>query len=120
MKLDRNLNKDGSGKYALINLRKLREVRSPETARALRILSDLGVVHWGDEGPGAQFWVMKYSDPFTWAALKAYALDVKSFAERQMAENRCPPAEYEHWMEYHRELMCEVVAAQACEHKLPT
>lgn len=52
MRLDRNVNPDGRGKYAIINLR---------TSR----------VEWG--GPDAQFFVIKYKDKFAAAALKAYA-----------------------------------------------
>ena len=58
MKLDRNTNKDGRGKYALINLR-------------------TNQVQWGNEGPGEQFFVMKYKDKFTGRALLAYSEEVK-------------------------------------------
>jgi len=51
MRLDRNVNPDGRGKYALINLR-------------------TNKVEWGNE---TQFFVIKYSDEFAFAALKAYS-----------------------------------------------
>lgn len=58
MKLDRNSNPDGRGKYALINLR-------------------TNKVEWGDED---QFFVIKYKDRFAEAALRAYAAAVRECA----------------------------------------
>ena len=60
MKLDRNTNLDGKGKYALINLR-------------------TDKVEWG--GPHMQFFVRKYSDPFAAPALWAYARAVNDLAD---------------------------------------
>lgn len=51
MKLDRNVNPDGRGKYALINLRN-------------------NTVCWGGDD---QFFVIKYKDAFAAPALYAYA-----------------------------------------------
>lgn len=59
MKLDRNINKDGHGKYALINLR-------------------TNMVEWG--GPGGGFFVIKLHDKFAPAALRAYAEAVREEA----------------------------------------
>lgn len=59
MKLDRNINHDGRGKYALINLR-------------------TNKVEWGEEG---QFFVLKYKDIFAEAALRAYARAVRDEAK---------------------------------------
>lgn len=75
MKLDRNINKDGTGKYALLKLRPAAHARvnDPAVAEALQVLQCAGLIHWGDEGPGEQFFVMKYKDRFTHPALKAYA-----------------------------------------------
>lgn len=58
MALDRNVNKDGRGKYALINLR-------------------TNQVQWGGDD---QFFVIKYKDRFASAALQAYAQAVSNFA----------------------------------------
>ncbi len=55
MKLDRNINPDGRGKYALINLRN-------------------NTVCWGGDD---QFFVIKYKDMFASAALHAYAIAAK-------------------------------------------
>lgn len=59
MKLDRHINPDGRGKYALINLR-------------------TNKVEWGGDD---QFFVLKYKDKFAVAALKAYAAAVRLEAE---------------------------------------
>jgi hypothetical protein len=54
MKLDRNVNKDGKGKYALINLR-------------------TNKVEWGFQGHPDEFFVIKLKDMNAGAALIAYA-----------------------------------------------
>lgn len=87
---------------------------------ALVALSRAGVLHWGNESPEAQFFVMKYGDQFTQDGILAYAMAVKSFAEKGLAENRMSPAEYEGWMEWHKEVLVEAEAAQVCNHRLPT
>jgi hypothetical protein len=61
MRLDRNTNPDGKGKYALINLR-------------------TNQIQWGGEG-GEQFFVMKYKDKFAAPALRAYAKAVRDESE---------------------------------------
>jgi hypothetical protein len=72
MKLDRNANPDGRGKYALVKLRQL--THAPKEARqAVDMLHGLGLIHYGDEAEGEQFFVMKYKDKFTGPALSAYA-----------------------------------------------
>lgn len=58
MKLDRNVNPDGKGKYALINLRN-------------------NTVCWGGDD---QFFVIKYKDAFASQALYAYAEAVSNKA----------------------------------------
>jgi hypothetical protein len=82
MKLDRNENKDGRGKYALLNLRKLHEIehgsrmdanRRTDIHNAVIHLRNAGLLHYGNEGPDEQFFVMKYKDKFTAPALRAYA-----------------------------------------------
>lgn len=89
MKLDRNTNPDGRGKYALINMRKIKEIedagRKPsphetvECQRAIRVRESIemlireGVVTLGNESPGDQFFVMKYKDKFTADGLRGYA-----------------------------------------------
>ena len=78
MKLDRNENPDGRGKYALINLRKVQSVSGDPHNRtqvecAMAALREQGVLSFGNEAEGEQFFVMKYKDVFTSPALRAYA-----------------------------------------------
>lgn len=54
MKLDRNTNSDGHGKYALLNLRK-------------------NTIEWGAPGSPDEFFVIKLRDVHSTAALRAYA-----------------------------------------------
>lgn len=72
MRLDRNTNSDGSGKYALINLRKLRELRKmPFDWRTKRTwtVPKAAIALGGKD----QFFVIKYKDKFAAPALHAYA-----------------------------------------------
>lgn len=81
MKLDRNVNRDGSGKYALIKLREVAKFKAnPDWAReaeeikeALSLLDRRGIIHWGNEGIGENFFVMKYKDRFTAQGLGGYS-----------------------------------------------
>lgn len=81
MKLDRNIDPHGRGKYALVKMRKLNPIlnstildeRSLRIAEAFALLSKEGMIHFGDESPSDQFFVMKYKDKFTHHALSAYA-----------------------------------------------
>lgn len=83
MKLDRNTNLTGTGKYSLVNRRKVRELGHPlEVMQALSVLERAGVLHNGNEGPGEQFFVMKYKDTFTAPALRAYGEAVALVAAR--------------------------------------
>src|SRR5688572_14400900 len=93
MKLDRNVNRGGHGKYALVNMRKLVPIieaiegrpeagagfQAPlptipemEDLRAFTRLVERGVISLGNETPGDQFFVLKYKDQFTAPALQAY------------------------------------------------
>jgi hypothetical protein len=60
MKLDRNVNKDGLGKYALINLR-------------------TNKIEWGRAGEEDEFFVIKLKDVNAHAALRAYAKAARVF-----------------------------------------
>lgn len=86
MKLDRNKNPDGRGKYALVNMRKMGalldrkfdssipdDVRDEFAVAAFNLLVSKGIITLGNESPGDQFFVMKYKDIFTAPALRAYA-----------------------------------------------
>lgn len=71
MKLDRNINGDGKGKYALIRLRDI-EMDS-EAMSLLRRLEDLGHLDWGCVGHYDEFFVVKLRDRFSPGAIKGYA-----------------------------------------------
>lgn len=121
MKLDRNINSDGRGKYALINLRKALDFEQSQAVQnALNVLQAAEILEWGSGDPGNQFFVMKYGDPFTADALLAYAMSVKEFAERGLGENRMAPKEFDSWMEWHREILYEAETARLTKHRLPT
>lgn len=87
MKLDRNVNSDGRGKYALINLRSNK-------------------VQWGWESPGDQFFVIKYKDRFARFALAAYADAVSDFARTV-----CPESLRAELEEYASEIRAEAKLA---------
>lgn len=82
MKMDRNINPDGSGKYALLNLRKLKQIK--ETTRkdfdlqrrleaAVAVLKETGVLEMGQVGTENEFFPIKLKDVHSHAALIAYA-----------------------------------------------
>jgi len=71
MKLDRNINKDGKGKYALVRLRGI-EKFSP-AYELLKKLHELGHVDWGEVGQPDEFFVIKLRDKYSDAALRAYS-----------------------------------------------
>lgn len=75
MKLDRNTNPDGRGKYALLLLRNL-AAASPSVKReiedAFKVLSEHGLLDFGDQ-PGQQFFVIRHKDKFAAKAFYAYA-----------------------------------------------
>ena len=98
MKLDRNNNPDGSGKYALLKIRRLSQIydegSKPHVSEthayglaqavkdALGVLDRAGLIHWGSEGAGEQFFVMKYKDKFSAAALLEYHVAARREAEQ--------------------------------------
>lgn len=85
MRLDRNINGDGRGKYALINLRKARDkmaeagehggrsTTAVEVQMALDVLEDQGLLTYGDTGAEDEFFVIKLRDRYARAALQSYA-----------------------------------------------
>lgn len=71
MKLDRNINPDGRGKYALINLR--RTDKSLEEIRELvNVALESPCVQFGDNDE-TEFFVIKLKDKYAAAALREYA-----------------------------------------------
>lgn len=74
MKLDRNVNDDKRGKYALLKLRKLHAGNNPPSiAAALKTLDDAGLIDWGQADSHSEFFVMRLRDKHAKPALAAYA-----------------------------------------------
>jgi len=79
MRLDRNVNPDGTGKYALVKMREVNRLRNQsgqlpdDVTKAFMVLESRNIMLYGDESDGDQFFVMKYKDKFTALALFAYA-----------------------------------------------
>ena len=102
MKLDRNIPTNGGrGKYALLLLRKLREMPDGvpvEVDQALGCLIRHGLIDWGDEGTESEFFLIRLKDRCANAALDAYAniaegiLGDKEYADeiREMASRAGP------------------------------
>ena len=123
MRLDRNTNPDGTGKYALVNMRRLRQL-SPDNQRVandmLHSLAEMGVLTYGNETPADQFFVLKYKDPFAFAALLAYAEACRINAQFQIDNPKLGNAKKANeYLEYAAEIRKEAEISAACEHKLP-
>ena len=88
MKMDRNENPDGTGKYAVINLRRLDHLCghvgtfqrwTPQVAQALKTLEEVGCLEWGRTGADDEFFLIKLKDRHAGAALTAYAQHAEMF-----------------------------------------
>ncbi len=107
MKLDRNINPDGRGKYALVLMRRLHGLAEYQTdlkvpkgiTNAIRTLENAGLIDWGSEGTPSEFFVIRPKDQYANAALRAYAdaarqddpewaLEVETLAIRSGANHR--------------------------------
>ena len=78
MKLDRNVNQNGRGKYALINLR-------------------TNKIEWGEVGSDDEFFVIKLKDRFSKGALKGYRQAISDFlktAPHQDADTHASLSEF--------------------------
>ena len=76
MKLDRNKNPDGRGKYALLKLRNWPAPDSPDAnavLEAMQTFERLGILDWGVTGTESEFMVIRLKDRYAKAALAAYA-----------------------------------------------
>ncbi len=71
MKLDRNMNSEGKGKYALVLLRNV--TTDSEEHGMVEDLAERGVVDWGNKGDDGEFFVIRLKDKYAEAALMAYA-----------------------------------------------
>jgi hypothetical protein len=74
MKLDRNNNPDGKGKYALVKLRNFpaEQWAQNEVAFALKTLAAHGMLDYGDLGTESEFMVMRLKDKYAYKGLMGY------------------------------------------------
>lgn len=77
MKMDRNINNDGTGKYAVVNLRRVLALEGTDDHKEARIaleaLERIGVLEWGRVGEPDEFFLVKLKDLFAPGALRGYA-----------------------------------------------
>lgn len=93
MKLDRNINGTGRGKYGLVNNRALQEYldilpkdittrgKAPNSvemeaikiSNAISFLEAMGVIEWGEHGSENEFFVIRLKDKYAADALARYA-----------------------------------------------
>lgn len=88
MRLDRNTNPEGVGKYALVNHRKianLSEAGQAQCLAALRALEGKGVLEFGLPGSPDEFFVLKLKDRLAAGALHAYADAAEAAGMREFA-----------------------------------
>jgi hypothetical protein len=96
MKMDRNINADGAGKYALINVRKLLTFDDqgtfgglpPALSLALETLDKAGVIQWGAVGTEDEFFLLKMKDRNALPTLAAYADSIEAQDPEFAAEVR--------------------------------
>lgn len=81
MKLDRNINPNGRGKYALLKLRRLAEFDKPGTPEhmhresirhAMKLLETHGILDWGN-ATDSEFMLIRLKDKYAAGALYTYA-----------------------------------------------
>lgn len=85
MKMDRNINDGGLGKYAVVNLRKLKPYMNvPEVAEALKVLEAAEALEWGRTGEPDEFFLIKLKDINAEHALIAYA-DQANITDKEFA-----------------------------------
>lgn len=84
MKLDRNINGSGVGKYALIKTRRLAQIRAWDggdgeiadqqaVEDAIALLERAGIIDWGAT-PDTEFFVMRLKDRYAGGGLAQYAI----------------------------------------------
>jgi hypothetical protein len=86
MKMDRNINADGRGKYALILMRNLPSAADAQkhVDGALDILKFYGMLDYGEAGSPSEFFLIRLKDRFAGDALRAYADAAKEFATAKL------------------------------------
>ena len=81
MKLDRSTNDDGRGKYGLIKLRRIKELKRTSMLdskhrvvyNAIRCLENAGLIDWGLSETEQEFFVIRLKDKYAGEALYGYA-----------------------------------------------
>ena len=97
MKLDRNVNGNGSGKYGLVNNRRLAQIRAWDggdgeildqqaVEDAINLLTRAKVIEWGYHGTPEEFFVVKLKDRYSRVALHAYADEAHRDGNAEYAE----------------------------------
>jgi hypothetical protein len=94
MKLDRNMNVGGRGKYALLKLRKIENYRGHGTfagikgdiGAALRVLDKYGLIEWGEPKTEGEFFVIKMRDAYAEPAMVMYANTAMLFGDKEYAQ----------------------------------
>lgn len=71
--MDRRVNKDGKGKYALIKLREIPTCPNTPEELAQAILDNPQCVDFGEKGTDSEFFVVRLKDKYAVPALQAYA-----------------------------------------------
>ncbi len=77
MKLDRNINNNGRGKYALLRLREWPHGYSPECQHAFDLLNKAGAIDFGNSDE-TDFFLIRLKDRFSGPALRAYATAISA------------------------------------------
>lgn len=125
MKLDRNKNPDGRGKYALIHLRELTKAESAELHDPKKNLGDVKIpgstIQTGAESPGDMFFVLKYKDKFAAAALRGYqkAINEEIFALTEEVQTPEIKGLIAGLAEYAQEIRNEAELAEAAGASIP-
>lgn len=86
MRLDRNTNQKGKGKYALINLRRANP-QNEDVRAAIATLDWHGVIDWGDAWSKDEFFVIKLCDEFSQKALLQYSLTANVEGLREYSQD---------------------------------
>lgn len=84
MKLDRNTNKDGKGRYALLKLRLMSKAKVAKLKAFMKAEKIADALVFGDEKPdrSSEFFVVKIDDEFAGFALENYGLAVLDKARK--------------------------------------
>ena len=80
MRMDRNINANGTGKYAIVSMRRLRALTGPPKQQAKAMLDGLdamGLIEWGAVGEEDEFFLIKLKDRHARAALLAYEKSIE-------------------------------------------